>query len=140
MTDKNKIIRFRGKTVDDGEWIIGGYPHLERTSTGEMALCITSIPGGESRFVRPDTIGEFSGVLDKNGKCIFEEDIVKGLFLFCMEVNGVCEFRNGSYGLRWERGSAVEFSAFTSICNIKFEVIGNIFDNPELLDEGGDNK
>lgn len=72
------------------------------------------------------------------GKRIFEGDIVNGLFLFEKTVAGVVAFRDGSFGVKWMRGRVEEFSAFTSCCNVEWEVIGNGVDNPELL-EGGMN-
>lgn len=61
--------------------------------------------------------------------------IVKGLFLFGREVHGAVTFLHGAFGLEWLRGNVREFSAFTSICNVEYEVLGNVFDNPELLEE-----
>lgn len=72
------------------------------------------------------------------GKRIFEGDIVNGLFLFEKPVAGVVTFRDGSFGVKWMRGCVEEFNAFTSCCNVEWEVIGNGVDNPELL-EGGAN-
>ena len=72
------------------------------------------------------------------GKRIFEGDIVNGLFLFEKTVAGVVTFRDGSFGVKWMRGCVEEFNAFTSCCNVEWEVIGNGVDNPELL-KGGAN-
>ena len=83
--------------------------------------------------VIPETVGECSFVPDKNGVMMFEGDIVTGLFLFGMSINAVVAFKNGSFGLEWDRGGINTFNAFTSLCNVEYEVIGNIHDNPELL-------
>ena len=63
-----------------------------------------------------------------------------GLFHYELAAKGVVTFRDGAFGLRWNRGEVREFSAFTSICNVDYKVIGNIHDNPELLNGGGDDK
>ena len=72
-----------------------------------------------------------------NGKKIFEGDVVKGMFRFGSPVKAVVKFQDGAFGLAWFRGS-VQFDAFTSICNVEYEIIGNIHDNPELLKEGAE--
>lgn len=64
-----------------------------------------------------------SGVADKNGKLIFTGDRVDGMFLFGMQVTGVCDFRNGAFGLRWNRGNVEEFTPFVSMCNIELEIV-----------------
>lgn len=86
-------------------------------------------------YVDPDTVGEFSGKRDKNERRIFEGDIVDGLFRFTTPVRAVCVFKDGAFGLKWTHGGVDRFAAFTSICNVKYEVVGNIYDNPELLEQ-----
>ena len=98
----------------------------------ENFICMTA-PHTYNISVNPETVGECSFVPDKNGVMMFEGDIVTGLFLFGMSVNAVVTFQDGAFGLEWYRGNAKTFNAFTSICNVEYEVIGNIYDNPELL-------
>lgn len=85
-----------------------------------------------------ETVGQYTGLKDKYGKRIFEGDIVLGLFHYELAAKGVVTFRDGAFGLRWNRGKVREFSAFTSICNVDYKVIGDIHDNPELLEGGGE--
>ena len=83
--------------------------------------------------VDKESVGQFTGLTDKSIKDIFEGDILTGLFLHSMPVNGVVAFRDGSFGLLWKRMGTEMFTAFTSMCNVEYEIIGNIYDNPELL-------
>ena len=130
-------ILFRGQTKE-GNWKQGFLVNLSDEEHGDCWAIIP--PDVESYrfnmsgdYIIPSTIGQFTGLTDKNGKRIFEGDIVKGLFLFQMSVNAVVAFRYGAFGLEWHRGSVKTFSAFTSICNVVYEVIGNIHDNPDLM-------
>ena len=141
-------ILFRGKGFD-GEWYEGSLLITTHEKPSETLVCYriedttygydsdytfdnTYMSGCEAAVI-PDTIGQYTGRTDKNGKQIFEGDIVTGLFLFGMPVNAVVTFQDGAFGLEWYRGNAKTFNAFTSICNVEYEVIGNIHDNPELL-------
>lgn len=137
-------ILFRGKTRE-GKWNESSAVFIR----GELALMLTERPikelvkdkNGELvdvifNFcaVEKETVGQFTGVTDKNGKKIFEGDIVTGRFLHSLPVNSVITFKDGAFGLLWNRAGAETFDAFTSLCNIEYEVIGNIHDNPELLE------
>ena len=135
-------ILFRGKTPSDdeyfdcGEWVEGYYTCFNgkehRIYNGYAETdCVDYYPDWYN--VRPETVGQYTGRTDRNDKPIFEGDIVTGLFLFGLSVNAVVTFKDGAYGLEWYRGDIKTFNAFTSICNVEFEVIGNIHDNPELL-------
>lgn len=74
---------------------------------------------------------------DKNGKHIFEGDIVSGLFVFGMKKNAQVYFKDGAFGLAWFRGDVAQWNAFTSICNVTYQVLGNIHDSPEVLFKEG---
>lgn len=130
-------ILFRAKETFGGKWVEGyyefGYDAETETPSHYMWVLNHTEKYGEMFMVIPETISEFTGLTDKNGKKIFEGDIVEGLFLHSMPVNSVVAFSDGSFGLLWNRAGAETFWAFTSICNVEYEVIGNIHDNPELL-------
>ena len=120
-------ILFRGKRPT-GEWAEGNL-----TRIGDYALI--GVPMSPHLSVIPETVGQYTG-LTAHGKKIFEGDIVTGLFLFGLSVNAVVTFQDGAFGLEWYRGGIKTFNAFTTICNVEYEVIGNIHDNPELLKGG----
>lgn len=128
-----KEILFRGKTAS-GEWIESDcimqfkpHPFYERDM-----IQLWQEGNGWTECDRA-SVGQFTGLTDTHGTCIFEGDIVSGLLLFGLSVNAVVTFQDGAFGLEWNRGKAKTFDAFTSICNVKYEVIGNIYDDPELL-------
>lgn len=127
-------ILFKGKTKS-GEWVEGKGIDLNFSD----AVILTKEYDSSSGYymceweVIPETVSECSFVPDKNGVMMFEGDIVTGLFLFGLSIKAVVTFQDGAFGLEWYRGNVKTFNAFTSICNVEYEVIGNIHDNPELL-------
>jgi uncharacterized phage protein (TIGR01671 family) len=134
-------ILFRGKELNTGEWVEGyfikGRYYLNEEEINAIApLDLAFFPHCElSEYVNvvPETVGQFTGLTDKNGKRIFEGDIVSGLFFFGLSVNAVVTFQDGAFGLEQRRGKIKTFWAFTSVCNVEYEVLGNIHDSPELL-------
>lgn len=138
-------VLFRGRQTDKDRWVYG--VPVNGTSVDESEILIVEsvfnceeycCRGCEFSPVIPETIGQYTCLTDKNGKMIFEGDIVAGAVCWLERPkNGVVAFRDGSFGLIWYRGEVEQFNAFTSMCNVVYEVIGNIYDNPELL-EGGD--
>lgn len=111
----DKII-FRGKRLDNQQWIEG---YLMAEDVINMHV------------VDPETIGQYTGLYDKNGVMIFEGDIVKGALSFGLPINSHVSFLEGSFGIITETHGAHRFTAFSSICNTEYEVTGNIYDNPQ---------
>ena len=122
---------FRGKRKDGQGWIEGDLVHTRTTTQGVVTEIYTLDMSYE---VDPETVGQCTGLKDKNGKLIFEGDIVKGLFNFGLDIMSVCTFKDGAFGLTAKQCGAYHFSAFTSLWEVKYEVAGNIHDNPELLE------
>lgn len=130
-------VLFRGKRFDNGEWVQGVFvPDYTQT-----AFYITKV-GEFCHKVGPETVGQFTGLTDKNGTMIFEGDIFKGKKINGVQLNYVIWFdeleRAFVYGVSYKGGFRLPLSEYT--LSIKeFEVIGNIHDNPELLGGGADN-
>lgn len=125
-----KEILFRGKRKDNGKWVYGFYALFASNKglkhgiyTGAESGCV--IPYA----VDPKTIGQFTGLTDKNGKKIFEGDIiVKGFEQYEVQWNAE-QVRWGIYSDNYE------VAGFTKFSEPYFEVIGNIHDNLEVAEE-----
>ena len=141
-------ILFRGKSYDSGEWVYGNLRVSRLKDDPTDYVDIYPVNVGYPDFpmaerVYPDTVGQFTGLLDKNGRKIFEGDIV------CMNTGEdecsisvyakVQSLPNGPCLRDRETDCFVSFDCVNFSRNAPrfWEVIGNIYDNPELL--GGDN-
>ena len=122
---------FRAKRKDNGEWVEGGLCIINKSPF----ICYEMVKGlPKLTEVEENTIGQYTGLTDKNGTKIFEGDVLKNVMRWCDEErNGVVTFKDGAFGFIWYRGEVEMFHAFVSVVNIEYEVIGNINDNPELL-------
>lgn len=127
-------IIFRGKRLDNGLWIEGS---LRQYPNGRAGICCKKIH--YLFLVDPATVGQFTGLKDKNGKPIFEGDIVEAVLLETTSQRGFVwpimpvVFRNAVFGLLNHRDEVTPFASFAP--RVVFEVKGNIHDNPELLKE-----
>ena len=149
---------YRGKRKDNGEWAFG-FPFVGETSSYILDAKMSS--GSGSMFfefdgveVFPETVGQYTGLPDKNGKWIFEGDIVKQTFektireafeydlygedvgpIVILPSKGVC-IKN-PISLRKTDGevdiSGKKLKMYKEVCSGRCEIIGNIHDNPELL-------
>jgi ferredoxin-fold anticodon binding domain-containing protein len=114
-------IKFRGQSTGDiGTWIYGYY-HFDKSNTCHYICDIDSLVRYE---VKPGTVGQFTGLQDKNGTDIYEGDIIDygngRNITITYEVNG--------FGFKFKHGHERCFLDMT-----KFEVIGNIHEHPQLL-------
>lgn len=138
---------YRGKTKQNGEWVYGYFVKEKSYCCiwqGENNVYPAEYPyfdenvgtiDGNLTPVLFESVGQCSMVKDKNDVDMFEGDIVAGALWWLEQPKyGVVTFRNGSFGLLWFRGKAEQFNPFTSMCNVWYEVVGNIFDNPELME------
>lgn len=120
-------ILFRAKREDNGEWVYGYYVRLPDAAG---AVHMMHVPAGNpdecnaTFYIDPKTLGQFTGLTDKNGVKIFEGDIV--------------EYEGKRYSINYlphyARFSAVKpNTVFCVFAYQRGEVIGNIYDNPELI-------
>lgn len=131
-------IRFRGKRLIDNKWVYGS---LVQCLNGSVGI----FNGGDFQYntitaIKKSTVGQFTGLFDKNGKAIYEGDIIKIVEKFDDEnvytSNGVVCFEEGIYELQNGKHFAYLGWLMHNDDITKLEVIGNIHDNPELLKGG----
>lgn len=119
-------ILFRGRgTRGDKKWIEGDLLH---GYNGYVAIT-KKLLGIETWQVEPETVGQYTGLTDKNGKKVFEHDLVKAYDpLDEKSFIGVVKFFDGSFYI-----CDTDFCSYYRWIDYEVEVIGNIHDNPELL-------
>ena len=136
-------ILFRGKREDNGEWVYGwlGHLHCHNPQANTISsVYFTEITEGHNNkmniIVGYKTVGQYTGLIDKNGKKIFEGDIIK---IYLYEPKGLANYEVGC--IKYDNTKA-RFVFCTKEGNYSidnsnaFEVIGNIHDNPDLLKGG----
>ena len=131
-------ILFRAKTLNGNEWVIGAGVYKSEGYTWIITDDVTKTEnrGTGSDAIIPETVGQFTGLIDKNGKKIFEGDVLQ--FNYTGENRGVegkaiVIFEYGKFGVLWSWHK--EFVCLNGFANTTIEVIGNIHDNPEMLKE-----
>ena len=138
-------ILFRGKSTENGEWEYG-VPFFEEdyeTIKGQTFICANIIDHYSTIYdlhryceqVIADTLGQYTGLTDKNGKEIFEGDIVIWKFEnHDTDIIADVIFYNGGFCLK-NKDSILDCYPALKICDMwSYEVIGNIYDNPKLLE------
>lgn len=129
-----KEIKFRGKRLDNGEWIYGDLVH-----TIKDTLILPTDEGWNQYAVDPATVGQYTGLKDKNGKEIYEGDVIR---------SPLSEDKTRPHRIFYHTGNAAFMGALVDrkeLCYLRLdqdwiykfgkEVIGNIHDNPELIEK-----
>ena len=128
----SREIKFRAKRLDNNEFVIGYYLPMVDESRNFIYLPLDYLNEHSRIEIDPKTIGQYTSLKDKNGKKIYEGDIVKimqeteTLLDKVIYDNHLCSFR---------------FEGLSDYCDFcdwlregaEFEVVGNIYENPELL-------
>ncbi|MEG1519964.1 MAG: YopX family protein [Clostridia bacterium] len=135
-------ILFRGKRVDNSEWVEGDFasPHnIVWTERGFDEALQREEMIVYDEAVDPETVGQFTGLTDKNGKFIFEGDIVR----YSPNLSNMGKALDTVGTIVWHECGMFVISGhsywnighiFNSECKEWADIIGNIHDNPELLE------
>lgn len=127
MTRREQMILFRGKRVDNGEWVYGDLRH---DYNGEPR-CISDYCGANP--VDPSTVGQYTGLKDKNGKRIFEGDILGSRYYYLSPDNVAVEVVKWiCNGWAIQEGDRPPMLLEEDGILPYSEVIGNVHDNKEL--------
>lgn len=152
-------ILFRGNRKDNGEWAYWNIYGEFCTPKGRRTRLTRKTPYGEKYYyyiyelkqlIDPETVGQFTGLTDKNGKKIFEGDILNNEWCFAYgnsvvkfgtykTLDMTAEYQQGHLGFHLEhthevdkRSMRMDLMFFAN----KGEIVGNIHDNPEFLKGG----
>ena len=131
-----RTIKFRGKSIGGKEWLYGDL--VSSVDKKRFAILVNDKESYDECEVDPKTVGQFSGLYDYNGNKIYEGDILKwekdGLMYVVKFWDGmfyasVKECNDGIFG-------GFPLHALTKHDDRKCEIVGNIYDNPELMKGG----
>lgn len=144
-------ILFKAKRIDNGEWVEGYYFCMVHDDGRHIHHFIMPL-GADLNLGTPiekiqveideNTICQYTGLTDKNGNKIWENDVVKHYYNqnkpTRFTIGTICWNADKMRYERYERSSQYEHKIFSVSYDCVYEVIGNIFDNPELLEGGAE--
>lgn len=138
-----RTFKFRGKGIKSGQWFYGSVVPFGNSAYIFKMFRLLRMEHAE---VDPATVGQFTGLFDKNGKEVYEGDIVSHpwkdpIFGDLVEtgqfVHSTICFNNGAFVVNYRlQGEYIYLQDFVRLKCL--EVVGNIHDNPELLEKGGE--
>lgn len=137
-------ISFKAKRIDNGEWVEGSYLYCKGATTvsfqNEHYILKFDGYGVEWHAIDKETICQYTGLTGKNGNKIWENDVI-----LCKQYiggnqidyhieKGYVEMKHGAFGLHRLKQDAYYRPFKDWLEDYEYEVIGNIFDDPELLE------
>ena len=127
-------ILFRGKRMDNGKWVEGDLAHCNGIRAQNPIVCIWETDEDglyNEAWVDPCTVGQFTGLTDKNGNRIFEGDIVKAMSVPMLVI---FDEESAHFFARYYMDGHKDCFENTLYGHDRLTVIGNIHDNPELME------
>lgn len=126
----NREILFRGKDLETGKWLYGNF--VKTPNHVYISTCGEAFP----KKVEPETVGQYTGLTDKNGTKIFENDILQvNCNCHGYEIGRVCVYYKFAMYLCDTIYGDIDFDTLGMLnANYQLDVIGNVYDNPELLE------
>lgn len=128
-------ILFRGRQADTGKWVYGYFFEDIGAFIKERSSSVTT----DTHLVEKASVGQYTGLKDRSGQKIFEGDILSLPEEEYANIKLLVEFRDCGWKLRWhgDKNFNHELAAWDGK-RLNFKVVGNIHDNPELLEGGGE--
>lgn len=131
-------IEFRGKRIDNGEWVCGDLLQSKYSNGDYKTSIMEQTPVALNFPVDPKTVGQYTGLKDKNGVKIYEEDVVRVTYYGEESVHVVKWMGEWDYpAFDLEPFLDCDSNGLSYVmcdCECETEVIGNIHDNPEFLE------
>ena len=148
-----RAIKVRGKRITDGRWVYGGIATSPQNDSATIHTYDDDGYYARGYFVDPATVGQFTGLTDKNGKAIYEGDILRTPPKTDYDKKNFVAYEVfwhdndcASHHIGWQMNrchfqgcicGTTYIPEFLPKTTATMEVIGNIHDNPELLGEKG---
>ena len=127
----SREIKFRAKRLDNNQWVIGYYLPTQYGEKHFIYFALEFLNEHTRIEIDPKTLGQFTGLKDKNGKEIYEGDVV---FSESNQYYKQDEIVWDCYEMGWDIGKKDSWK-LRSPMSSKTEIIGNIYENPELITE-----
>ena len=128
-----RTIKFRGKRVDNGEWVVGWYAKgvWDLPEVVEIDVIIARVGGYE---VLPESVGQWTGLVDRHGKEIFEGDVLRNITNPLVDNEPFLIYYDTQEGMWLWFDKNEEGDSFNWAIANHSEIIENLIDSPELME------